>query len=464
MRPGTNHLLMLLVGAMLAGCAGQTERSSSGSGSTQTQAQTPATDVQPEADAVQLVDRALDPVPEPPVQDIGAQPDPSISGPTNEQARAKPDLVSGPSGSGDETDEVADLGSQPDESGTEQYDEEQRLARQNVVGAPAAADEDADEVADVGTQTDESGTEQYSEEERLARQNVVGAPEAANEDADEVEDVGTQADESGTEQYDEEQRLARQKLLADPNAAEEESDDVADVGTQPDESGTVQHAEEQTLARQNLLGAPAAPGEDSDEVADVGTQPDESGTVRHAEEQRLAKQNLVGAPAAPGEDVEEVADVGTQADTSGTVQFPQEPRKVAQVVGAPTQVITVSSEAEPLFGFNQSVIRPDQRGELNDLVASLKGAKFDTIEVVGHADRIGSTKYNQSLSERRARAVKAYLVGRGIPAKKIAISGRGENEPHTGTMCDDKKGRELISCLQPDRRVEVKVSGTKNTN
>ncbi len=424
MRPGTNHLLMLLVGAMLAGCAGQTERSGSGSGSTQTQTPAPATDVQPEADNVQMVDRALDPVPAPPVQDIGALPDPSISGPTDEQARAKADLVSGPSGSGDESDEVADAGSQPDESGTEQYDEEERLARQNLVGSPGTANDDADEVEDVGTQADESGTEQYDEEQRLARQNVVGAPGTANDDADEVEDVGTQADESGTEQYSEEERLARQNLVADPNAAAEESDDVADVGTQPDESGTVQHAEEQ----------------------------------------RLAKQNLVGAPVAPGEDAEEVADVGKQADTSGTVQFPEESRKKAQVVGAPTQVITVSAEAEPLFGFNQAIVRSDQRGELNDLVAGLKGAKFETIEVIGHADRIGSSKYNQSLSERRARAVKAYMVGRGIPAKKIMTSGRGENEPQTGTMCDDKKAKELITCLQPDRRVEVKVSATKHTN
>lgn len=84
--------------------------------------------------------------------------------------------------------------------------------------------------------------------------------------------------------------------------------------------------------------------------------------------------------------------------------------------------------------------------------------------MIGHTDRIGSPKYNQKLSMQRAEAVKAYLVeSAGIPADKISVTGMGETQPTT--KLDECKGtkatKKLIACLQPDRRVEVEVHGTK---
>ena len=81
---------------------------------------------------------------------------------------------------------------------------------------------------------------------------------------------------------------------------------------------------------------------------------------------------------------------------------------------------------------------------------------------VGHTDSIGSDAYNQKLSEARARTVADFLVGKGLPAGKVSIEGRGEANPVTGTKCDGVKAKaQLISCLAPDRRVEVRVSGVQ---
>ena len=90
--------------------------------------------------------------------------------------------------------------------------------------------------------------------------------------------------------------------------------------------------------------------------------------------------------------------------------------------------------------------------------------RFDVITVEGHTDRLGSQRYNQTLSTKRADAVKAYLVtSGGIDATKVSAIGKGESTPLTKP--DDCKGSKptaaLIACLQPDRRVEVEVTGTR---
>src|SRR5882762_7567249 len=126
--------------------------------------------------------------------------------------------------------------------------------------------------------------------------------------------------------------------------------------------------------------------------------------------------------------------------------------------------VRVSFEAEPLFSFDKSVVRSDQRGKLDEFVASLKGTKYDSIEVIGHADRIGSEDYNLKLSQRRANAVKTYLVRQGIPAGKLNAVGRGKSEPVTGDTCRGRRGKALIACLEPDRRVDVSVSAIKPAN
>jgi len=145
--------------------------------------------------------------------------------------------------------------------------------------------------------------------------------------------------------------------------------------------------------------------------------------------------------------------------------YPPPPPPVVKPAPAPKR-FTLSADA--LFNFDQAIVKPEGRRQLDKLAADLKGAKFDVIKiamvtVTGHTDRIGSAAYNMRLSMRRAEAVKAYLVELGIPAAKIVATGKGEAHPVTKPgECKGKKAtKALIACLQPDRRVEVEVSGTR---
>ena len=124
----------------------------------------------------------------------------------------------------------------------------------------------------------------------------------------------------------------------------------------------------------------------------------------------------------------------------------------------------VTFSADSLFDFGQATVRPAGKQSLDKFAADLKGAEFEVVTVTGHTDRIGSHEDNKKLSIRRAEAVKTYLVDpAGIPAGKIAAKGVEESDPLTkpGECKGEKVTRKLIECLQPDRRVDVEVFGTK---
>ncbi len=111
------------------------------------------------------------------------------------------------------------------------------------------------------------------------------------------------------------------------------------------------------------------------------------------------------------------------------------------------------------FDFDRYVIRPDARSKLDDLVGKLRSVDLEVIIAVGHADRIGSDAYNMKLSVRRADSVKAYLVSKGIGASRIYTEGKGERQP-VKECKGDKKTKELIACLEPNRRVESEAVGS----
>lgn len=127
----------------------------------------------------------------------------------------------------------------------------------------------------------------------------------------------------------------------------------------------------------------------------------------------------------------------------------------------------ITLQAETLFDFDKSVIRADGKKKLDDeLVGKMK--EYPQVEVVlvtGHADRIGTDAYNQKLSQRRADALKAYLVDQGVEANRIETAAKGESEPVVS--CDNVKGKvsgknkKLVECLQPNRRVVVEVKVQK---
>lgn len=124
----------------------------------------------------------------------------------------------------------------------------------------------------------------------------------------------------------------------------------------------------------------------------------------------------------------------------------------------------VSFSADSLFDFDKSVVKPTGRADLDKLAADLRGVDYDVITVIGNTDRIGAQAYNQKLSTRRAEAVSSYLIqAGGIASNKISAKGVGSTEPVTkpGDCVGKKPTPALITCLQPDRRVDIEVTGKR---
>jgi OmpA-OmpF porin, OOP family len=123
----------------------------------------------------------------------------------------------------------------------------------------------------------------------------------------------------------------------------------------------------------------------------------------------------------------------------------------------------VKIDADTLFDFNKADLRPAGREALDDFVNKSKDINPEVITAVGHADRFGSDRYNQDLSERRATAVKNYLMSKGVAENRIQTEGRGETQPITKAgECLGAKSAKVIACLQPDRRVDIEVVGTQS--
>ncbi|MDO9052031.1 MAG: OmpA family protein [Methylotenera sp.] len=137
-----------------------------------------------------------------------------------------------------------------------------------------------------------------------------------------------------------------------------------------------------------------------------------------------------------------------------------EPIAVVEPTPAPTPapeackptLETITISAEKLFGFDKSKLKDDGKSALDDAVAKIKAnPDIELVMVAGHTDRIGSEAYNQKLSERRANQIKDYLVSQGVDANRLQAVGKGESEPVV--ECTGAKGKKLVECLAPNRRV-----------
>lgn len=136
----------------------------------------------------------------------------------------------------------------------------------------------------------------------------------------------------------------------------------------------------------------------------------------------------------------------------------------APVVAAPKPVAEkVTLAADALFDFDKATLRDEGKTKLDELAVKSKELNIEVILAVGHADRLGKAAYNQQLSERRATAVKDYLVSKGIEANRIDTAGKGSTQPVTkpDECKGNRKTKALAACLQPDRRVNIEVIGTK---
>lgn len=146
------------------------------------------------------------------------------------------------------------------------------------------------------------------------------------------------------------------------------------------------------------------------------------------------------------------------------------PAPVVVVEQAPQYVDeTISLSAKTLFGFDKDSLRAEAQDNLKVLAQRLGQTNIQSVRVEGHTDFMGSDKYNQALSERRAYVVANNLVSNGVPVSRISAVGLGESQAQMTQVCEAevaklgakvskaKKREALIACIEPDRRVDVKI-------
>ncbi len=119
----------------------------------------------------------------------------------------------------------------------------------------------------------------------------------------------------------------------------------------------------------------------------------------------------------------------------------------------PPAATKVTYAADAFFDFDKSVLKPEGKAKLDDLVGKVKGINLEVIIAVGHTDSIGTDAYNQKLSVRRAEAVKAYLVSKGIEKNRVYTEGKGEKQPVADNRTAEGRAK--------NRRVEIEVVGTR---
>ena len=127
------------------------------------------------------------------------------------------------------------------------------------------------------------------------------------------------------------------------------------------------------------------------------------------------------------------------------------PAPAAPASGAAATKVTYAADA--FFTANSAVLKAAGKAKLDDLVGKVKAINLEVIVAVGHTDSKGADASNQKLSVRRAEAVKAYLVSKGIEKNRVYTEGKGSKQP----VADNK----TVEGRAKNNRVEIEVVGTQ---
>lgn len=121
-------------------------------------------------------------------------------------------------------------------------------------------------------------------------------------------------------------------------------------------------------------------------------------------------------------------------------------------VVAPTSTKVVLN-ADTFFDFDKSTIKPEGRQVLDQVAQQAGSINLETLIATGHTDSIGTDAYNLKLSQRRANAVKAYLVQKGMDPNRIYVEGKGESQPIASNKTREGRAK--------NRRVEIEIVGVR---
>jgi outer membrane protein OmpA-like peptidoglycan-associated protein len=134
-----------------------------------------------------------------------------------------------------------------------------------------------------------------------------------------------------------------------------------------------------------------------------------------------------------------------------TVEDPERLSDSAAKTVAVILRLTLSEEKKALFDFDKATIRPDAQQQLASVVQEMQENATLRAEMVGHADAIGTDAYNMRLSQRRAEAVRNFMVSRGIAANRMQVEWKGEREPvaPNDTKAGRAQNRRVVITLRP---------------
>ncbi len=396
---------------------------------------------------------------EAPVEEFVQEAEPADMAPMTaaEGAEAEDTTIGGPVMFGDNDEESA----AKDEGETRSYEEDSAVQDDGIIGHNVYNDDEESVAKDediVGGTVFNDDDEGVSKDDGIVGSNVYNDDEDAEaKDEDITAESVYSDDDSGKEP---------EQLISEPKAIVEEETAKEEPAPEP----------EQQAAPAELAAAPTeptpAPAEEPAQAAapaeEQAAAPVEQQAAAPVEQQAAAPvEQQAAAPveqqaAAPVEQ-QAAAPVEQQAEQPTAQVEQQQPAQAEAPAQAVTMLpVTITVEADPLFDFDKHSIRADSSKKLDDLVTQLKGVTYGDILCVGFADPIGSSMYNQTLSKRRAIAVKQYLVAKGVPAGSVKADGRGETQEFASfESCGGMRKQKLISCLQPDRRVEVTVTAEK---
>ena len=120
--------------------------------------------------------------------------------------------------------------------------------------------------------------------------------------------------------------------------------------------------------------------------------------------------------------------------------------------GAGVSQSKITLQADTLYDFNKSDLKPEGKATLDKIAADLSKIKLEVIIAVGNTDSIGTDAYNMALGQRRAQSVKTYLVAKGVDASRIYTESKGKSNPVASNATEEGRAK--------NRRTDIEVVGT----